>query len=86
MSDGHLWAASQHGQSSPDALIDISAFEASVMTDAAARGTTTRLKASSAAKMDRPMRIGWTLVPAALCRQFTARCILERDRWNEVLV
>jgi hypothetical protein len=28
VSDEHLWAALQHGQSSPEALIDISAFEA----------------------------------------------------------
>ena len=80
MSDGHLWAALQHGQSSPDALIDISVFEAGVIADAAAKGTTARLKASSPAKMDRTMRITWTLVPAGLSRQFTALCIFEADR------
>mgnify|MGYP007100012752 CR=1 FL=1 len=79
VSDGHLWAALQQGQSLPDALIDISAFEACVIADAAANGTTTRLKASSAAKMDRMMRIGWTLMPAAVWRQFTALCIFEAD-------
>ncbi len=43
-------------------------------------GTTIKLKASSAAKMNRTMRITRTLLPTALRGQLTALCILERDR------
>ena len=78
MSDGHLWAASQQGQSSPGAPIVISAFAAGGIAVAAAMGTTTRLKASSAAKMDSSNAHDWTLMPATLRRQLTALCILKQ--------
>ena len=72
-----MCAALQHGQSSPGALTVISVFAVCVAADAAATGTTTRLKASSAAKMERTMRITATLVLAARYSQFTALCVSE---------
>ena len=78
MSDGHLCAASQQAQSSPGAPIVISAFAAGGIAVAAAMGTTTRLKASSAAKMARAMRMTRTLMPTTLRRQLTALCILKQ--------
>lgn len=61
VSAGHLWAASQQGQSSPDAPMLISLDAACILAIPAATGSTVKLRASSTAMTSRYVRMDGSL-------------------------